>query len=78
MRRGSYHRPRPARKTGSPFDRPGKLLRGIRALFAPRCRTLYLAHYLMDVSTPQSRAAFLAKVERKLAAFAGPAVKTRD
>ena len=59
---------------------PGRktLLRGIRALFAPRCRTLYLAHYLMDVSTPQSRAAFLAKVERKLAAFAGPAVMTRD
>ena len=54
---------------------PGKrtLLRGIRALFAPRCRTLFLAHYLMDVSTPESRAAFLKTVTRKLPAFAGTA-----
>lgn len=54
---------------------PGKrtLLRGIRALFAPRCKTLFLAHYLMDVSTPESRTAFLNKVIRKLAALAGPA-----
>ncbi len=54
---------------------PGKktLLRGIRALFAPRCRTLYLAHYLMDVSTAESRTAFLTAVSRKLPAFAGPA-----
>lgn len=57
---------------------PGRktLLRGIRALFAPRCRTLFLAHYLMDVSTPESRAAFIGKVTRKLPAFAGPAAKT--
>jgi NAD(P)H dehydrogenase (quinone) len=50
---------------------PGKktILRGIRALCARRCRTMFLAHYLMDASTPQSRAAFLAKVRRKLDAF---------
>ena len=45
------------------------ILRGIRALCARRCRTLFLAHYDMDASTPESRAAFLAKVRRKLARF---------
>ncbi|WP_274628467.1 NAD(P)H-dependent oxidoreductase [Arvimicrobium flavum] len=47
---------------------PGRktLLRGMRALCAKRCRTMYLAHYLMDASTPESRAAYLAKVKRKL------------
>jgi NAD(P)H dehydrogenase (quinone) len=50
---------------------PGRktILRGIRALCARRCKTLFLAHYLMDVSTPESRAAFLGKVRRKLAKF---------
>ncbi|PLX36339.1 MAG: NAD(P)H dehydrogenase [Hyphomicrobiales bacterium] len=50
---------------------PGRktLLRGIRALFHKRCRTLFLAHYLMDISTPESRAAFLEKVERRVTAF---------
>ncbi len=50
---------------------PGKktILRGIRALCARRCRTMFLAHYLMDASTPRSRAVFLAKVRRKLEAF---------
>ncbi|MEC9343532.1 MAG: NAD(P)H-dependent oxidoreductase [Pseudomonadota bacterium] len=50
---------------------PGKrtILRGVRALFARRCRTLFLAHYMMDHSTPQSRAAFLARVERAFARF---------
>lgn len=50
---------------------PGRktILRGIRALCARRCRTLFLAHYLMDSSTPESRAAFLDQVKRKLAAF---------
>lgn len=50
---------------------PGRktILRGIRALCAPRCRTFFLAHYLMDVSTPQSRADYLAKVRRKLSAL---------
>jgi NAD(P)H dehydrogenase (quinone) len=47
---------------------PGRktILRGIRAICAPRCRTLYVAHYNMDSSTPQSRGAFLRKVKERL------------
>jgi putative NADPH-quinone reductase len=43
---------------------PGKriLLRGIRLLCAPRTRTAFAAHYLMDSSTPESRARHLARV----------------
>ena len=54
---------------------PGRktILRGLRALCAPRCRTLFLAHYLMDASTPQSRSRYLDKVARKLRRFAGSA-----
>ena len=50
---------------------PGRktLLRGMRALCARRCRTFFLAHYLMDASTPKSRAAFLGKVRAKLERF---------
>lgn len=50
---------------------PGRktILRGIRALCGPRCRTLFMAHYLMDVSTSETRAAFLARVARRLTAF---------
>lgn len=50
------------------MGQPGRriILRGIRALCAPRVKTLYLAHYLMDRSTPESRTAYLAKVRRKL------------
>lgn len=53
------------------IGQPGRktLLRGMRALCAPTARTLYLAHYKMDASTPQSRAAYLDKVKRKLAHF---------
>lgn len=45
---------------------PGRrtLLRGIRPLCHPRCRTGWHAHYRMDVSTPESRQAYLAKVEQ--------------
>ncbi|WP_417687174.1 NAD(P)H-dependent oxidoreductase [Roseibium sp.] len=52
---------------------PGRktILRGLRALCAPRCRTLYLAHYKMDTSTPESRDRYLTDVQRKLSAFAG-------
>lgn len=48
---------------------PGRktVMRGIRALCAKRCKTLWLAHYRMDRSTPESRAAFLKKIEAKLA-----------
>lgn len=51
---------------------PGRktVLRGIRALCHPRCRTLYMAHYRMDSSTPQSREAYLAAVADRLSRFA--------
>jgi NAD(P)H dehydrogenase (quinone) len=47
---------------------PGRktLLRGIRRLCHPWCRTRYLALYLMDSSTQDRRAAFIAKVETVL------------
>lgn len=50
---------------------PGRktLLRGMRVLCSPRCKTLYLAHYRMDSSTRASRAQYLEKVRRKLARF---------
>lgn len=53
------------------MGQPGRktILRGMRALCAPRSRTLYLAHYDMDRSTPASRAAYLEEVRRRLAAF---------
>lgn len=52
---------------------PGKrtLLRGLRYICARRCKTVFAAHYLMDSSTPQSRAAHLAKVARKMERFVG-------
>ncbi len=48
---------------------PGRktIMRGIRALCAWRCSTFFLAHYLMDSSTDQTRTAFLDKVRKKLA-----------
>lgn len=47
---------------------PGKrtLLRGVRILCAPRCRTVFAMHYLMDSSTDASRKAHLEKVARKM------------
>lgn len=47
---------------------PGRriLLRGIRTLCHPLCRTSYMALYKMDSSTPESRARYLAKVDRKI------------
>jgi putative NADPH-quinone reductase len=50
---------------------PGRriVMRGIRPLCHPRCRTFWLAHYRMDTSTPESRAAFLARVRGKLASL---------
>lgn len=54
---------------------PGKrtLLRGVRLLCARRCRTAFGAHYLMDSSTPASRAAHLVRVGRALDRLIGPA-----
>jgi len=44
---------------------PGRrtIARGIRALCARRCRTIWLQHYDIDRSTPRSRAAFLERVD---------------
>ena len=44
---------------------PGRriVLRGVKPLCHPRCRTFWLGHYRMDSSTPASRARFLRKVE---------------
>jgi putative NADPH-quinone reductase len=50
---------------------PGRnlILRGLRFLMAPGCRTLYLAHYRMDASTPGSRAKFRDRVVRAMRRF---------
>lgn len=52
---------------------PGRrtLLRGVRVLCARRCRTTFAAHYLMDSSTPDTRARHLRKVESRLDRFLG-------
>ena len=50
---------------------PGRnlLLRGCRFLMAKGCRTVFLAHYAMDSSTPESRERFRRKVEKAMARF---------
>ena len=40
------------------------ILRGIRILCAKRCRTAFVAHYLMDASTPETRSKHLDRVRR--------------
>ena len=52
---------------------PGKrtLLRGVGFLCAPRRRTAFAAHYLMDSSTPASRAAHLSRVDRAMRRLIG-------
>jgi NAD(P)H dehydrogenase (quinone) len=56
---------------------PGKrtILRGVRFLCARSCRTAFAAHYLMDSSTPESRAAHLAAVDRQMRRLIGPAAR---
>ena len=51
---------------------PGRktILRGIRALCSPGCKTLYLAHYKMDTANRTSLEAYLAKIRRKINRFA--------
>ena len=50
---------------------PGRktILRGLRTLCAVTCRTMYMAHYDMDASTPASRGRYLRDVRRKLERF---------
>ena len=52
---------------------PGKrtILRGLRFICAKRCKTTFAAHYLMDKSTPQSRARHLARVAQRMDGFIG-------
>ena len=44
---------------------PGRriVMKGLRPLCHPRCRSFWMGHYRMDSSTPASRARFLRKVE---------------
>jgi len=61
--------------SGSPWwwlamiGNPGRrtIVRGIRAICHRRCRTLWLQHYNIDRSTPQTRARFLERVGHALA-----------
>ena len=50
---------------------PGRrtLLRGLAKLCAPRLRTAFAAHYLMDSSTPESRARHLKRVDAAMTRF---------
>lgn len=52
---------------------PGKrtLLRGVRMICARGCKTVFAAHYLMDSSTPASRAAHLGKVSAQMQRLVG-------
>lgn len=47
---------------------PGKrtILRGVRLLCAPRCKTTFAAHYLMDSATPKSLKTHLDRVARNV------------
>jgi len=53
------------------MSEPGRrtLLRGLRPLVAPRCRTLWLALHGIDGATADQRTAFIGKVEKRLAAL---------
>lgn len=53
------------------MSEPGRrtLLRGLRPLVAPRCRTLWLALHGIDGATADQRMAFVGKVEKRLAAL---------
>ncbi len=54
---------------------PGRrtLMRGLRLLCAPRCKTAFAAHYLMDSSTDASRKAHLTRVGRAMDRLIGRA-----
>jgi NAD(P)H dehydrogenase (quinone) len=51
---------------------PGRkqLLRGLRFCIHPRARSMFLAHYAIETSSPASRAAFLAKIAARIAQIA--------
>ena len=57
---------------------PGRrtLLRGVRLLCSKRVRTAFAAHYLMDSSTPETRAAHLARLDKAMDRFIGAPVRS--
>lgn len=59
---------------------PGKriLMRGLKGLCHPKVKTAFAAHYLMDSSTPASRARHLNKVKRKMATFIGKPARAQS
>ncbi|MEL7115532.1 MAG: NAD(P)H-dependent oxidoreductase [Pseudomonadota bacterium] len=59
---------------------PGRrtLLRGVGLLCAPRCRKVFLAHYLMDSSTAESRAKHLTRVAAKMQKFLGVSQQNKE
>lgn len=59
---------------------PGKrtLLRGVGLLCHPRKKTAFAMHYLMDSSTPASRARHLARVARKMDRLTGARAPARQ
>lgn len=59
---------------------PGRrtLLRGVRAICARRCRTSFAAHYLMDSSTPESRAAHLQTVAARVDRLVGKPARREE
>ncbi len=59
---------------------PGKrtLLRGVRLICARGCRTAFAAHYLMDSSTSESRAAHLNRVGRAMDRLIGRGAKRME
>ena len=59
---------------------PGRrtIMRGVRAMCAARCRTAFAAHYLMDSSTPETRAAHLTRVSAKLTRFVGAPAQPQE
>jgi len=56
---------------------PGRrtLLRGVGLLCAPGRRVAFAAHYLMDSSTPESRARHLARVAARVDRLIGPVAR---
>ncbi len=59
---------------------PGKrtLLRGVGLLCHPRKKTAFAMHYLMDSSTPESRARHLARVARRMDKLTGTRAPARQ
>lgn len=59
---------------------PGRrtLMRGVGLLLKPRCTKVFAAHYLMDSSTPDSRARHLARVGRGMDRLIGRRAHTNE